>query len=73
MAVASSAQLRNARVVRVRTLAVSPSLSVRIAAGVYAFADSLDDDGAGTQDVGIRVTVRIGGGRAVVAFDDSDD
>ena len=24
--------------------------------GVYAFADSLDDDGAGRDDVGIRVT-----------------
>ena len=43
-----------------------------IPAGVYAFADSLDDDGAGTSDVGIRVTLEIAGGRARVDFSDSD-
>jgi N-methylhydantoinase B len=41
--------------------------------GVYAFADSLDDDGAGTSDVGIRVCVTIDGDRAIVDFSDSDD
>src|SRR5262249_42560847 len=40
--------------------------------GVYAFADSLDDDGAGTHDVGIRVLLTIAGDRAVVDFSDSD-
>ena len=40
--------------------------------GVYAFADSLDDDGAGTHDVGIRVLLYIQGDRAVVDFSDSD-
>ena len=41
--------------------------------GVYAFADSLDDDGAGRTDVGIRVSVTIVGDRAVVDFSDSDE
>lgn len=40
--------------------------------GVYAFADSLDDDGAGASDVGIRVLLYIEGDRAVVDFSDSD-
>ncbi len=41
--------------------------------GVYAFADSLDDDGAGSEDVAIRLTLRIAGGRALLDFSDSDD
>ena len=41
--------------------------------GVYAFADSLDDDGAGRHDVAIRVLVTIAGDRAVVDFSDSDE
>ena len=41
--------------------------------GVYAFADSLDDDGAGTKDVAIRVLLTIAGERAIVDFSDSDD
>jgi N-methylhydantoinase B len=42
--------------------------------GVYAFADSLDDDGAGGgRDVAIRVQLTIDGGRAHVDFSDSDD
>ena len=41
--------------------------------GVYAFADSLDDDGAGRNDVGIRVLMTIAGDRAVVDFSDSDE
>ena len=41
--------------------------------GVYAFADSLDDDGAGRDDVGIRVTLTIDGDRAIVDFSDSDE
>jgi N-methylhydantoinase B len=40
--------------------------------GIYAFADSLDDDGAGSSDVGIRVLLYIEGDRAVVDFSDSD-
>ena len=41
--------------------------------GVYAFADSLDDDGAGRHDVGIRVLVTINGDHAVIDFSDSDE
>jgi len=41
--------------------------------GVYAFADSLDDDGAGTNDVALRVLVRVDGERAVIDFSDSDE
>lgn len=41
--------------------------------GVYAFADSLDDDGAGTTDVAIRVTLTISGDQATLDFSDSDD
>jgi N-methylhydantoinase B len=41
--------------------------------GVYAFADSLDDDGAGQHDVGIRVLCTISGERATVDFSDSDE
>jgi N-methylhydantoinase B len=32
----------------------------RLPGGVYAFADSLDDDGAGASDLPIRVTVQLG-------------
>jgi len=39
--------------------------------GTYAFADSLDDDGAGTVDVPIRVCLTIRDGRATVDFADS--
>lgn len=42
-------------------------------AGVYAFADSLDDDGAGQNDVALRVTVTLTHERAVVDFSESDD
>jgi N-methylhydantoinase B len=41
--------------------------------GVYAFADSLDDDGAGRDDPALRLTLQISGGRARVDFSDSDD
>ena len=41
--------------------------------GVYAFADSLDDDGAGRKDVALRVLLTIRGDRAVVDFSDSDE
>jgi N-methylhydantoinase B len=41
--------------------------------GVYAFADSLDDGGAGGREVAIRVTLTIAGARATVDFSDSDD
>ncbi|HEX4457494.1 MAG TPA: hydantoinase B/oxoprolinase family protein [Polyangia bacterium] len=40
--------------------------------GVYAFADSLDDDGAGTHDVGVRVLLHVQDDRVVVDFSDSD-
>ncbi len=54
----------------------APTWSARLAQlgdGVYAFADSLDDDGAGRNDVAIRLTLQIAGGRARVDFSDSDD
>jgi N-methylhydantoinase B len=41
--------------------------------GVYAFADSLDDDGAGRTEVGIRVLLTIAGSNATVDFSDSDE
>ncbi len=41
--------------------------------GIYAFADSLDDDGAGHYEVAIRLTLTIDGERALVDFSDSDD
>lgn len=40
--------------------------------GVYAFADSLDDDGAGRHDVALRVLLTIAGDRATVDCSDSD-
>jgi N-methylhydantoinase B len=40
----------------------------RLPAGVYRAQEWMDDDGAGTQDIAIRVAVRIRGGRAVVDF-----
>jgi N-methylhydantoinase B len=43
----------------------------RLPDGIYAFADSLDDDGAGATDIPIRVQVRIAAGRALVDFSDS--
>src|SRR5205085_9197964 len=56
----------------------------RIPRGTFSFADSLDDDGAGTEDVGVRVTLHALGDpvaqtgpvapvdRVVVDFSDSD-
>lgn len=41
--------------------------------GVYAFADSLDDDGAGQRDLGLRVTLTIEGDRALVDLTESDE
>ena len=41
--------------------------------GAFAFADSLDDDGAGTEDVAVRVRITISGEQATVDFSDSDD
>jgi N-methylhydantoinase B len=40
--------------------------------GTYAFADSLDDDGAGHADVAIRAFVTIAGERAIIDLSDSD-
>lgn len=42
-------------------------------AGTYAFADSLDDDGAGREAVGVRVQVTLEDGRATFDFSDCDD
>ncbi len=41
--------------------------------GVYPFADSLDDDGAGTNDVSLRVVLTLEDGRAIVDLSESDD
>jgi N-methylhydantoinase B len=43
-----------------------------IPGGTYAFADGLDDDGAGRDDVAIRVSLTVDGERAIVDFSDSD-
>lgn len=43
----------------------------RISDGVYAFADSLDDDGTGTTDLPVRVTLRKAEGRLGVDLTDS--
>ncbi|MFI5365945.1 MAG: hydantoinase B/oxoprolinase family protein [Candidatus Binatia bacterium] len=40
----------------------------RLPAGVYRAEDWMDDDGAGAVRIPIRVSVRLGGGRAVVDF-----
>jgi N-methylhydantoinase B len=40
--------------------------------GVYAFADSLDDDGAGGGEVGLRVTLEIRGDEATLDFTECD-
>ena len=40
--------------------------------GIYAFADGLDDDGAGREDIALRVRLTIEGERAIVDFSDSD-
>ncbi len=45
----------------------------RLPDGVYPFADSLDDDGAGTYDLGLRVVVTISGDRAHVDLTECDD
>ncbi|MCS6914817.1 MAG: hydantoinase B/oxoprolinase family protein [Myxococcales bacterium] len=41
--------------------------------GTYAFADSLDDDGGGVEDIAIRVRITLEGGQALVDFSDSDE
>jgi N-methylhydantoinase B len=41
--------------------------------GVYAFADSLDDDGAGGGEVGLRVTLEVRGEEATLDFSECDD
>jgi N-methylhydantoinase B len=41
--------------------------------GVYEFEDALDDDGAGTQDIPIRVKVTIEGDRATVDLTECSD
>ena len=41
--------------------------------GVYPFADSLDDDGAGRTDIGLRVVLSIDGDTARVDLEECDD
>lgn len=41
--------------------------------GTWQAVDHLDDDGAGTRDVALRVTVTVDGDRLVCDFSDSDD
>ncbi|MGI9558053.1 MAG: hydantoinase B/oxoprolinase family protein [Thermodesulfobacteriota bacterium] len=43
----------------------------KIPDGKYGFTDFLDDDGAGTQDIALKVEVEIKGGRAKVDFSGS--
>jgi N-methylhydantoinase B/oxoprolinase/acetone carboxylase alpha subunit len=60
--------LRATAVMRAYTERVLRAALRRIPAGVYAFADRLDDDGIAATPVEIRVAVSIRGGRAVVDF-----
>jgi N-methylhydantoinase B len=41
----------------------------RIPDGVYGFEDVMDDDGAGNQDIPLRVSVEVNGDRVVVDFE----
>ena len=41
--------------------------------GIYPFADSLDDDGAGRTDIGLRVVITIDGETARVDLEECDD
>jgi N-methylhydantoinase B len=43
----------------------------QIPEGVYTFEDFLDDDGAGTKKIPIRVSITVKGGRAIVDFSGS--
>jgi len=45
----------------------------RLPAGVYSFEDRVDYDGAGTTDIGIRVTLRVDPSGIVVDFDGTAD
>jgi N-methylhydantoinase B len=45
----------------------------RLPAGIYPFADSLDDDGAGRRDLALRVVLILDGDRAVVDLSESCD
>lgn len=45
----------------------------KLPSGVYAFADSLDGDGAGRSDIGIRVTCRVQGGHLQLDLTETDD
>ncbi len=48
-------------------------LIAAIPAGRYAFVDFLDDDGYGHEDLAIRLTLTVSGGRAVADFRESAD
>ncbi len=52
---------------------IMADLIAGIADGEYAFTDWLDDDGAGTERIPIRVTVRIEGETATIDFGGSSD
>lgn len=41
--------------------------------GNYKFTDIMDDDGHGTENIGIRVSLSIEGEKAIIDFTDSDD
>jgi N-methylhydantoinase B len=41
--------------------------------GIYPFADSLDDDGAGNADVALRVVLHVENGGAIVDLEECDD
>lgn len=62
----AAAVLREGEAEARRALAALPD-------GVYAFADSLDDDSAGSTDVGIRVTCRVHRGGMQLDLRECDD
>lgn len=58
---------------RAATAALAAAAYARIPDGVYAFADSLDDDSAGGEDLALRVTLRARAGRLSFQFHDTAD
>ena len=59
---------RNMRALQDYSAAMMEATLRKIPPGAYAFSDFLDDDGAGSGPVEIRVTVRVDGGSAEVDF-----
>lgn len=69
----AAAYLASGRALIEHTAAIAAQAVRDLPDGVYAYADSLDDDGAGTQDIGVRLTLQIQGERMILDFTESDD